>query len=254
MTRFPFVGTAQQLTYGTTSHWDTRAPRDFTTWTGNGTMQFMTFEPAHEFVGVLDSGNELLGAIYPSATPGWAIEPQGAAVLGCILRNTPGGGNAAQGTDADAHTITFAVAPPEGLRAPGGDAWGRGALLGEALQMNNPLAAAYVPSTSSATLSSRASLASTTDKRVLVTAMKMSDVNPAQAVVRLTQQTNGAVDGVHVAVDSQLAARLQHDGTLKAQSATALETPLATNEVTATTADSFTVDLPFALSTVTLGG
>jgi hypothetical protein len=83
--------------------------------------------------------------------------------------------------------------------------------------------------------------------------MKKSSADSSQVIVRLTQQTNGAVDGVNVQIADVLAARLQQNGVLAAQSVTALETPLATNEVTATTAETFTVDLPYALSTVALG-
>ena len=253
MVRFPFSGTPAELAYPTTAHWNQLAPRNFSTFSGNSDMDMMTFEPTHDFVGVVDANDQLLGAIYHLATPGWAIEPATNSVIGCILRNTPGGGNGASGSDEDAHTIGFAVTIPDGLQLPGGNAWGQGAILGAALDTNNSLAATAIPATGSGTLPASISIASTTDSRVLITAAKQGTVDSSQAIVRLYQPTNSAIDSVVVTFLPVVAGSYQSNGDIAAQSVTALEVAASQNSVTAMTATTVTVNLPYALSTIALG-
>jgi hypothetical protein len=84
--------------------------------------------------------DDYLGAIYQYATPGWAIDNSG-AVIGCLLRNTPGRYNAFSGSDDDSHTVSFAVAVPGVLQSPGKKRLGPGSMLAAALHLNNPVAA-----------------------------------------------------------------------------------------------------------------
>jgi len=114
MWRFPFAS-ATSLSYGTTAHCDTQSPHSFFDWTPPSGVDVMTFEPTHELVAAIGD-DRYLGAIYHYATPGWAIDNTG-AVFGCLLRNTPGMQNGANGIDPDSHTVSFAL--PVGLQAPG---------------------------------------------------------------------------------------------------------------------------------------
>ncbi|HXA19574.1 MAG TPA: hypothetical protein VN380_21470 [Thermoanaerobaculia bacterium] len=251
MWRFPFLTPATSLTYGTTSHWDTQSPRNFFEWTPPKGTDLMTFEPTHEFVGAIGM-DSYLGAIYHYATPGWAIDTSG-AVIGCLLRNTPGTQNAASGIDPDAHAVSFAVALPVGLESPANGAWSSGSMLAAALDINNPLAAATVPPSATAVLPSSMSIASTTDASALVTVAKAGTVNPSQMILRLYQPSNSALSSVEVTLDATIAALYQSGGSLVASAATAIEQPSDDTLNLSTTATTVTLDLPYAITTVALG-
>ncbi|MCU1348337.1 MAG: putative alpha-mannosidase, partial [Acidobacteria bacterium] len=251
MWRFPFMTAATSLTYGTTSHWDTQSPRNFFDWTPPKGTDLMTFEPTHEFVAAIGM-DSYLGAIYHYATPGWAIDTSG-AVIGCLLRNTPGMQNAAWGIDPDAHTVSFAVALPVGLDSPGNGAWVSGSMLAAALDVNNPLAALTVPASATGALPSSMSIASTRDATALVTVAKVGTVDPSQLILRLYQPTNTSQSSVEVTLDPTVAAMYQSNGSLAASTVNALEQPSDPTTIVSTTATTVTVDLPFAITTVALG-
>jgi alpha-mannosidase len=252
MWRFPFASAATALTYGTTAHWDTQAPRTYFDWTPPKKTEVMTFEPTHEFVGVVGN-DDYLGAIYQYATPGWAIDNSG-AVIGCLLRNTPGEGtNAASGSDDDSHTVSFAVAVPGQLQSPANGAWGYSSMLATALDLNNPAAALAIPASATGALPPSMSIASTTDERALVTVAKAGTVNPSQMILRLYQPTNGALSGVEVTLDPTIASLYQSGGALAASAVNALEQPSDANLNISTNATTVTLDLPFAITTVALG-
>ena len=254
MARVPFVLPAECLTYGTTAHWDTRAPRSFFLWdpAWDANFEKMTFEPTHELVvGRLNGDGYQVGGIYHYATPGWAIDSSG-ALLGCILRNTPGGGNGAQGTDNDPHTVSFAIRPGS-MGLPEYAAWGENIALSEALDLHNPLVAVELPETSRKALGSTMSILHTKDERVLVTAAKAGTVSPDSMIVRVSKPPNYGLDSAVVNFDPNIAAGYRDGNFIAARSATALETAASQNDVTSTTATSVTVDLPYALATLALG-
>lgn len=242
MWRFGFASPATSLTYGTTSHWDTQSPRTFFEWDPPTGVDVMTFEPTHEYVGVNGSSG-LLGSIYHYATPGWAIDG-GGAVIGCLLRNTPGTQNGAHGIDPDAHTVSFAVGLPAGGPAP---------MLATALDINNPLGAVAIPATTTGQLPSSMSIASTNDATALLTVAKMGTVNASQMILRLYQPTNAALSSVEVTLDSTIAAMVQSGGSIAASAVTALEQPSGVNLNLSTTATTVTLDLPYAITTIALG-
>jgi alpha-mannosidase len=252
MARFPFGSAIQSLNYGTTYHWDNRAPRYFSSSPSTSTFEVMTFEPTHEFVVPLDASSSPLAAIYHYATPGWAIDNSG-ALLGCLFRNTPNGGNGANGSDTDNHTVSYALRVPSGLQSPIQAAWGAGAPLGEAMAVNNPIQAVEVPDVPSDELPATLSIASTIDPRALVTAVKQGTVNGAQMIVRLYQPTNGSADAIDVTIDPGIASMYQYDGSVFASAVTALETPSLQDLNLTNGPSGFACNLPYALTTVALG-
>lgn len=251
MMRFPFVSAATSLTYGTTSHWDTQAPREYFDWTPPAGTLTMTFEPTHEFVAANGPAG-ILGAIYHYASPGWAIDPTG-AVIGCLLRNTPGMQNATNGSDFGTYTVTLAVALPTGLQSPGNSAWGAGSMLAAALDLNNPLAAVAIPSGATGALPPMMSIASTTDPSALVTVAKVGMVDPTKLILRLYQPTNAPLSAVQVALDPLVAGAYASEGTLPASAVTAIEQPSNADLHLTTGTWWVQLDLPFAITTVALG-
>lgn len=253
MAQVPFSGTASQLTYGTTSHWDTQAPRDAFVWTPPDTTEVMTFEPTHEYVAPLDANGRILGAVYHYASPGWAIDKNG-KLAGCLLRNTPGQQQAACGTDPDPHTVSFAVALPVGLQMPAQGAATSGSMLRAALDVNNPLEAVVVPASSTSTLPRMMSLVSSNDDRALATVAKAGTLDPAKLILRVYQPTNAALSSVTLAIDPMLASHYRGGGSdLIATPVTAIEEPSSIALTLSTGASEVTTNLPFAITTIALG-
>jgi alpha-mannosidase len=258
MAKFSFASQISTLTYGTPYHWDTRGPRNYIGFpTASETnVEGMTFEPTHEFVIPTDSDGNYLAAIYHASTPGWAIDSTG-ALLGCILRNTPGGGNAISGTDSGTHTASLALrvagkpdtatqllSPAVGCN-PGGP-------LGEALQFNNPLVGCVVPATSSVELLNTMSIAATSDPTAVITAAKAGTLNPSDLILRVYQPTNSPMLGLEVNMDIQISKMYQGE-TLNVVGQTALETSLDGENLSPTaTETSFTFTAPFAITTLAL--
>jgi alpha-mannosidase len=240
MVRFPFTGTAASLTYGTTAHWDTQAPRNYFVGPMPSGVELITFEPTHEYVCALDSSNNALGAIYHYATPAWGIDSSG-ALLGCLLRNVPGGQNAACADDPGTYTVTYAVALP-----------GAPSMLGAALDINNPLVAVGVPFPSGG-LPASMSIAST-DGGALITAAKAGTVNPSQLILRFHQPTNAPMNGVTVTLDATIAAGYQDaTGSLTASSVNALEQPSPLDLGITATSNTVQLNLQYAITTLALG-
>jgi alpha-mannosidase len=257
MVKIPFASSIETLTYGTAYHWDTRAPRNYIDWppAGDTTVEGMTFEPTHEFV--IPTAGDYLAAIYHASTPGWAIDSSG-ALLGCILRNTPGDQQAAWGTDSGAHTASYAlrVAGKEGsatqLLSPSVGC-NSGGPLGETLHFNNPLVGYIASGTSAAELPATMSIASTSDLRAVITALKAGTVTPDDLILRVYQPTNNTLGGVQVNLDSKIAPMFQ-SGNLNVVGQTALETALNSPESLSIVpaATSFTFAAPFSITTLAL--
>ncbi|MBV9494468.1 MAG: hypothetical protein JOZ54_09495 [Acidobacteria bacterium] len=245
MTYFPFVDAAKSLTFGTTAHWDTQAPRNY--WENWTPPEPWTFEPTHNFVAV-NGESGYAGAIYHSATPAWGIYNDG--VLGCLLRNTPGTQNATCGTDPGTYTITYAVEPPDLLVSPA-DGAGEQSMLGQGLIFNTPLVA--LPVTGTGSLPRELSLAVSHDDRVLITALKTGTIDPAQLIVRFYQPTNGAIENVTVHFSSVISDAYRDGPYLFATPANALEQPTTENLHFTTAPSTLTLDLPRAITTVALG-
>lgn len=258
MVKVPFPSDVAKLTYGTPYHWDARAPRNYLGWPTADTkdVEGMTFEPTHEFVIPMDADDNYLAAIYHASTPGWAIDSKG-ALLGCILRNTPGTQQAAWGTDSDSHTASLAIRVPgkpdtaDQLLSPAVGC-NPGGPLGEALQFNNPLVGSVVPATSSNELPSTMSIASTSDPTAVITAAKAGTVNETDLILRLYQPTNSPLEGVQINMDSPIS-KMYLGQTLNVAGQSALETPLdSTNLSLQATEASITLTAPFALTTLAL--
>ncbi|HEY5979884.1 MAG TPA: hypothetical protein VIT41_09640 [Microlunatus sp.] len=261
MVSFPFGGPAPvtELAYGTTAHWDQRAPRhNFLDWTTGGKpsaappgVQDITFEPTHDYVLPLAANGTALGAIYHASTPAWAIATDGSSLYGCILRNAPSQGQAAAGSDTATHTQTYAVRVPAGLSMPAAGS-GLGTPFGEALLLNNPASGLAVASTASPVLPASMSIASTTSSAVTVTAAKAGTVQPGQMILRLYQPTDTCLSHIEIAIDPLLATLFQDSGTLLADAVTALETPLTTGETITASGRTLQLAMPHALATIAL--
>jgi alpha-mannosidase len=244
MTYFQFASAAASLTFGTTAHWESLAPRNYFTWKPPSPNVQMTFEATHDFVGVVDAGGALAGAIYHEATPAWGIYGDG--ILGCLLRNTPtttNGQNAACASDTDTHTVTYVVSPPDGLVSPGAGARTEGSMLAAALQINNPLVA--LPVTGSGPLIGSTSIATPTDPRAIITAAKMGNVNPGLLVLRIYQPTNEPMNGVTVNISELFGPGLAP------MAVNALEQPSAPLNIS-TNGNAVKLDLPFAITSLAM--
>jgi alpha-mannosidase len=248
MAYFEFATAPVSLTYGTTANWDNQVPRNFFDWKPPSDVELMTFEPTHDYVAAVDATGTLAGAIYHSATPAWGI--YGSGIVGCLLRNTPGGQNAACAYDDGTYTITYAVEPPTVLESPLNGA-GPTSMIHEALSLHSPAIA--LAATGTGALPAQLTIATLSDDRAIITAAKAGTVNPSQLVLRLYQPTTQALNDVTVTVASLVATGYQSGGRLAAAVVNALEQPPATPVQVSTTATSVTLDLPFAITTLALG-
>ena len=252
MVSFPFApnGDMSELAFGTTSHWDQRAPRPWLDWSPKAPTEefdFITFEPAHEWVVAYNSSGNILGGIYHSSSPAWAISADQTAVLGCILRNTPNSaGNGAQGSDTWAHSISYAVRVPSGLAAPSSGA-SRSTPLVEALLLNNPPIVSAITQSSSAFLPAALSLAGTGDDNALVTVAKLGTMDDAQLILRVYQPSNGSTS-TSVYIDTALAKSFSG---VNASAVTALEDAPADNvTISETTDDTVAFTMTNAIATL----
>lgn len=229
MVSFPFAPNANmtELAYGTTSHLDRRAPRQWFDWSPNAPSQFdfITFEPAHEFVVPYDSGGTILGAIYHANSPAWAISADGTSVLGCILRNTPNSaGNGASGWDVETHSLSYAVRVPSQLADPS-EALAYNSPLVEALLLNNPPVVSAAIASTSSTLPAQLSIATTIDTNSIVTVAKLGTMDDTQLILRTYSTMNTSVQ-TNVQLAGELTKLFAIDN---ASAVTALEDAAANN-------------------------
>jgi alpha-mannosidase len=210
---FPFKGgPIATMEHGTPYHWDRKAPATL----GTGAYQ-RVFEPTHDFVSVWNGQGRPLGAIYHGGVPAWAID--GSTLTGCILRNTPTVGcdnYGANGTDSDAHTITFALRIGDGVEHAE-----TGVTLREARAFSNPMFGVRSVD-GNGTLPTPYSLASS-GENALLTVAKRGSADPDELYLRVYTPANSTGE-----VDLSVAAPFS-----EVSGATALERPLSAEEETA---------------------
>jgi hypothetical protein len=232
VTAFPLSQEVDTIVHGTACHWTSVQPLD----------QYPPpiFRATHRFL-LPQAGSEVLAALYHQDVPAWAftgaddVVPGQGAVIGCLLRNTPGGPHGAKGSDDAAHTLNYAIRSFSGLGAPT-----TGQPLQEALNYAMPPVAALINNSEAPTLPESGFLASIASPGVILAA-KPGDVSPGTMVLRLYQPTNSA-QTLTVTLDAEPS---------KVTAVTALEDPLTENVPDISiNGNEFTIAVNTALSTV----
>src|SRR5690606_21959099 len=153
------------------------------------------FRATHRFM-LPQAGTDVLGAIYHRDVPAWSFtgtdDPVlgGGVLIGCLLRNTPGGPHGATGTDTDTHTLHYVFRTPGGLGDPT-----TGQPLSEALAYALPPMAALINPVamnemSAAPVLPQSNFLASVDSPGVLLAAKPGDVTPEAMVLRLYQPTN----------------------------------------------------------------
>ncbi|HEX4961253.1 MAG TPA: hypothetical protein VF173_10480 [Thermoanaerobaculia bacterium] len=259
MVRFPFAANGSAATVdgvlrGTPYHWDDELPVPY--WQGP------TFQAAHHFV-VPSAGGTVLGAIYHSDLPAWAIDGSG-ALIGCILRNTPASypwppaaeGRGANGVDFGVHRRAYALRVPQGLGLPPSslgifeESWGFATPL-LAAAVNVPSAGVTASHPVTVQFPASFSLAAVTSGNALLTVAKEGQWNPEAVILRLYQPSNTSQ-----AVDLSLAGYLHATGASTAQvlPVTALEQTIPGASALPVTNDAVSLTMPNALATLEITG
>jgi alpha-mannosidase len=169
--------TASVLEYGTSYYWENRDPQE--SWSGP------TFRACRDFA-QLATASEPVAAVYQSGMPAWTIDE--GILLGCLLRNTPGGQRGAMGYDTDPHTQHYTL-----------DVQGELAITGYPLRTSlytqTPLHAAEVATETRGTMRDGAQLASVAQSNAVLRVGKM---NPPTAesgrdlILRVQQSCTGS--------------------------------------------------------------
>jgi alpha-mannosidase len=246
----------ESVTRGTPYHWTDVMPEIY--------WDSFTFLPTHGFA-IPSAGGSPLCALYHADVPGWGLsntwntntqsfDPNDGVLYGCLWRNGDGnyfswvyssGTPLADGTDPETHVREYALRMPSSLAAPES-----GGPLREALAYATPLRG--LPAAPWSTeLPDSLSLASSSDQRALVTAVKQGSVNAGDVVLRIYQPTNAGLTAT-LTLDSHLAA----PGTtaLAVRGQTALEQDLDPEAETAlalsATSDTITFTAGRALTTL----
>jgi alpha-mannosidase len=209
MVQFPLVGGVDEIVHGTPYHWDRKAPER----AGDG----LSFEATHDFV-IPRFGGRPLAAIFHGGVPAWAVQSDG-VVIGALWRNARQEQcdiYGASGTDADAHTLDYALRVPSGIEPPE-----TGAQLREALAFHTPLQARIAATTGP--LPPQLSLASVGPDPAILTAAKSSTASPRDLILRIYQPTNATLP---VEVTTAAPSRFPVGDSLTVQARTALETHL----------------------------
>jgi alpha-mannosidase len=212
MMKFPFTNPVGAIVHGTPYHWD-----------GGKMILYWeppVFYPTQNFLIPITKDKQTLAALYHSGIPSWGYDKEG-ALIGNVLRNTPGGMcmYGADAADKGTHTQHFALRVPSGLGEPD-----TGQPLREALCFQTPIKACCVSELSGKTRPEKYSLASVAIKAgdtcpAVITSVKMAEDNPANLVMRLYQPTNQPLD-VKVSLG------LTEPAIVKARKVTALEAEL----------------------------
>lgn len=224
--QFPLQATVDSMWNGTPNHWTSQQGAAIDGWSNP------IFHPTHRFVLPQASGSTL-AAIYHPEVPAWAWD--GSTLIGCVLRNTPGGPHGAVGTDDASHTLRYALRPVLDLGGPT-----TAQPLAESLCYAWPPVAVVQESTS-AILTESGSVAQVASGTGAIMAAKPGDVTPGTTVLRLYQPTNGAET-----LTIQLPSAPQ-----SAMAVTALEDPIEDGGPSLSLEGSvLTVTLPNALATV----
>lgn len=241
MTAFPLPQPIDTIVHGTACHWTNVQPQS--------AWPLPVFQATHRFL-LPQASSTVLGAIYHRDVPAWAFTGDndgvlGAGVLiGCLLRNTPGGPHGATGTDADTHTLHYAFRAFNGLGDPT-----TGQPLREALNYVLPPAAALINPDAqaaqdfSSNLLPESDFLASIDAPGVLLAAKPGEVDPATLVLRLYQPTNSPAT-LSVTLPGQPS---------QVAAVTALEDPITENApAISINGDGFTLDASTALNTVAI--
>ena len=184
MAEFPLASAVTAITHGTLYHWTDVQPL-------SGFWEPPVFQPTQDFLLPRNAKGTTMAAVYHAAMPAWAFDAKG-ALIGCLLRNTPGNkGHGATGSDPAPHTQHYALRVPTGLGTPE-----TGQPLQEALGFHTPLVAAALPNSYqypgmlTATHASLAALPA--GSPAVLTVAKPGSYDPTSLVLRLYQPTNTA--------------------------------------------------------------
>ena len=255
MTMFQLGAEVDAIVQGTPYHWDDAVQVRY--WDGP------SMQATHDFLIPETTTGAPLAAIYHGAMPAWGQGAQNSALLVGGLARNPGQNYFGWcqlplppgGIDPDVHTMEYAFRVPTGINVDsnGKADPGNGAQLIEALGYTTPLTALVAPGNSTNQLPAAVSLASVSaasgSAAPILTAVKPSEANPGNLILRVYQPSNAAMD-----VTVSLAGLRALGGTIQnASLVTALEQPI-TNAQTPTVSGadvSFTAGL--ALATLNVG-
>ena len=209
MVHFRLAGALDEIVHGTPYHWDRKAPAR--------AAYGLTFEATHDFV-IPRSGGVPRAAIFHAGVPAWAAQPDG-LLVGTLWRNAQKeqcDAYGASGSDAETHTLSYALRVPAGMGAPES-----GAPLREALAFQVPLQARVAAT--DGTLPARLSLASITPEPSILTVAKSATTSPHDLILRIYQPTNAPLP---VELTTAAGARFPVGDALTLAGRTALETAL----------------------------
>ncbi len=236
MARFPLASSVAAITHGTAYHWTSVQPLA-------GYWGPPTFQATHDFLIAQDVNDTPLAAAYHTAMPAWAYDND-SALIGCLVRNTPGGPHGAVGTDPAPHTQHYALRVPTGL----GPATS-GQPLKEALAFNTPLQAVEIPPGNTfyqfiGMLPGSGNLAGVNDGPAILTVAKPGSFTATNLIFRLYQPTNQNDQAVQVVLGSNITPAAASLVPAVERPWTGTPTPIQT------TANGFTLTMNAAVATV----
>ncbi|KAJ6479674.1 glycosyl hydrolases family 38 N-terminal domain-containing protein [Mycena sanguinolenta] len=157
--------TATAMEYGTAYSWEDREPQK--SWDG------LTFRASHDFAQLITTqGGTAVAAVYHNGIPAWTINATTSTLHGVLLRNTPNGTRAAQGTDTETHSQYYTLDVQPELAQTGKP-------LRTSLYVHTPLRAVLLD------LSQQVSR--------LPAAAQLASVQPSDAVVAVGKTTNSTL-------------------------------------------------------------
>ena len=214
MVHFPLAGPIDEMLHGTPYHWDRK--------TAQRAPYGLTFEATHDFV-IPRFGGAPRAAIFHAGIPAWAAQPDG-LLVGALWRNARVEQcdlYGAAGTDADSHTVAYALRVPAGIESPES-----GTQLREALAFQTPLQARLAAT--AGPLPPQLSLASIEPNSAILTVAKSGSASAHELILRIYQPSNTALP---VEVTTSAATRFPTGHSLVVERRTALETrPEATTQ------------------------
>jgi hypothetical protein len=214
---FPFsTGDIDTIFHGTPYHWDTKPSQPVVNTTRGWVPPI--FSATHDFV-MPSSAGEILGAIYHSHLPAWAVTGDNKSLIGCLLRNPTNDKDPLKAPgDPDSHTLEYALRVPSGLSEPTSATPQK-----ESLAYSTPLQAC-VEGSAKGSGAANFSMANLSVSNAYVTAVKTGTVTgPAlgQFIIRVYQP---ALQGQQLTLTLPPAPAGQH---WQATGITALETALS---------------------------
>ncbi|AFE10743.1 alpha-mannosidase [Corallococcus coralloides DSM 2259] len=223
-----------------------------------------TFVATHDYVfPCLQQGSQPVGGIYHQGIPAWTLDDAG-VLLGVVLRNTPGGGRGASGSDSGWHEQEYVVAPPLSVNGTPR----LGTPLKDALSVTTPLEARFISGGQGGALAETGSLGQVTATNA-GTPVESQDVMIRVARVQAPGAEGGYPSAGNAttsgAIPTSLVVRTEKRGSqatqltvrfpflakasnAEMQAVTALEAPLTELAAVPSGTDTVTVDSPYALS------